>query len=225
MKKLLFVLCLLFAGSGLFANIELDSYFYSTVFNLKSLNSDFAETLFDETSLRQGLAFGEEDAVSIFFGDRASKFDFGLGFITSFDVYSNLSNSSEEYEGLGINLGLGMGPVLRYTFTDKFSLFTRPAFLMNAHYFNFADNQISTNNIRIVDFSLGVDWNIGGRSWLLNREGFHLGLAYGADFIFTAGSGQFYNDGYSTNDYSLNTTAFKLYFGVCMNFGDRGVDR
>lgn len=227
MKKNLVFACLLFLGSALFANVELDSYFYGTVYNSKNITSDFAERLFNKTTFKQGLDFGEEDAVSIFFGSKPSKLDLGLGFLTNFDVYSGQTVGSESYKGIGFNIGLGMGPVVRYTFCDKFSLFARPAFLMNAHSFGFSDDQefTSETDVRITDFSIGADLNVGARSWLINTEGFHLGLAYGGNFIFTGGAGNFYTKGYSVKDYKLNTIAFKIYFGLCMNFGDRGIDR
>ncbi len=227
MKKNLVFACLLFLGSALFANVELDSYFYGTVFNSKNITSDFADQLFSKTSFRQGLDFGEEDAVSIFFGSRKHKLDFGLGFLANFDFYSGQKVDSTNYTGTGFNLGLGMGPVFRYTFCEKFSLFARPAFLMNAHSFVFSDDQEITmlNDFRMTDFSIGADLNVGARSWLINKEGFHLGLAYGGNFIFTGGAGNFYTQGYSVKDYKLTTMAFKIYFGLCMNFGDRGIDR
>ena len=227
MKKNLVFACLLFLGSVLFANVELDSYFYGTVFNSKNMSSDFAEQLFDKTTFKQGLAFGEEDAVSIFFGSKPHKFDLGIGFLANFDIYSAQKVGSKTYTGTGFNIGLGMGPVFRYTFCDKFSLFARPAFLMTAHSFVFSDDQEITtlNDFRMTDFSIGADLNIGARSWLLNKEGFHLGLAYGGNFIYTTGSGNFYTKGYSVKDYKLNTIEYKIYFGLCMNFGDRGIDR
>ncbi len=226
MKKNLVFACLLFLGSALFANAELDSYFYGTVFNSKKLSSTYVDQTFEENTFRQGLAFGKEDAVSIFFGSKPNKLDLGLGFLSNFDVYSGLTNNSKEYKGTGFNIGLGMGPVFRYTFCDKFSLFARPAFLMNAHSFVFADKQFTENeDVRITDFSIGADLNIGARSWLINRDCFHLGLAYGGAFYYNFGSGNFYTGGHSVLDYKLTTMAFKIYFGLCMNFGDRGIDR
>ena len=77
----------------------------------------------------------------------------------------------------------------------------------------------------MTDYSLGADFNIGARSWLLNANGYHLGLAYGADFAYTIGSGYFSTNSVNSLDYTVNSIAAKVYVGICMNFGDRGIDR
>ena len=226
MKKIVLFACLIIFGSAAFANIELDTCFYGTVFGQKTLDSDYAEKYLD-TKFKQGIGFGKEDSISLFFGHHAGIFDVGLGFLENFDFYSNSYASSNDYKGTGINLGFGMGPVFRLTFTDHFSLFIRPSFILNVHTFAFTERKEMDlmDSLRMTDFSIGSNLNIGGRTWILNTSGYHLGLAYGADFSFTGGSGHFSTKGISTMDYKLYSLATKIYLGLCMNFGDRGIDR
>ena len=228
MKKTLIFAFLIFLGSSAFANIELDTNLYGRVFCSKSIDSEsnVIEQNFNESVFKQGPGFGKEDAISLFFGQKKTKLDIGAGFLLYFDVYANQSLGSNKFIGNGINAGFGMGPVFRYTFTPKFSLFARPAFILTAHSFTFTDNDdIPLDSFRMTDYSLGADFNIGARSWLLNANGYHLGLAYGADFAYAAGSGYFSTNLHKIYDYTENFITAKVYVGICMNFGDRGIDR
>ena len=71
-------------------------------------------------------------------------------------------------------------------------------------------------------------------TWLLNTNGFHLGLSYGMILDFNGGLAGWAADhkniytGNTTSDsegYGKTSVDMKIYLGLCLNFGDRGIDR
>lgn len=240
MKKLLIAAGLLLASTFAFANIELDINMYGTLAKVMATES------FDEdsdgkrlkTDIKQPFAFGFEDNVTFYFGHRESKFDAGLSLLLNVDFFNKLefkSNSmTTSFSGTGVNVGLGVGPAFRITFANPFSLFIRPTLGFNLMVYE--SEEIGSGKYAhkqtIAEFDLfRFDLNVGGRSWLLNVDGFHLGIDYGAILGFGAGFGsagvKFSNSSISSTNtgFGAGSVDFKLYLGCCMNFGDRGYDR
>ena len=240
MKKILLAVGLMFASVCAFANIELDVNLYGTI--AKGMATERYDE--DATGKRlkldftQPFAFGFEDNVNFFFGSNASKFDAGLALVINCDFLNKIeykpeSGSKDSMTGTGCNVGFGIGPVFRITFANPFSLFIRPTLGFNLFVFeseDIKDSDGSTFKNTIAEFDLfKFDVNVGGRSWLLNVDGFHLGIDYGAIIGFGAGfgaTGQKTSSSSSSGDgFAAGDVDFKLYLGCCMNFGDRGFDR
>lgn len=225
MKKLLVFLGLIFVGTCAFANIELDVTLYGTPYQSRKAEFDY-DTIpesWKSQDWKSGFAFGSEDAVTFFFGDSPKQFEVGLGLLVDFDVFSKIEVKGESINCTGINLGFGIGPVFRYTFSDSFSLFARPSFVLGVTSFRATEN--NSAEITFTDATAVLDLNVGGRSWFVNADGFHFGLSYGAIVAAGAGSGSRTGKNSDTLDYKVNDVKFKLYVGVCFNFGDRGIDR
>ncbi|EID84840.1 hypothetical protein MSI_16230 [Treponema sp. JC4] len=232
MKKILLAVGLMFASVCAFANIELDENLYG------NLGKTIAYKMYDVTDDNEGtltapFAFGSETDANFYFGSGAGKFDAGLGIYVNMDFFSKteakFSGITNTVTGSGFNLGAGIGPVFRITFANPFSLYIRPALGFNLYYFE-ADNETKQ---KFTEFDLfNINLNIGGRSWILNVDGFHLGIDYGFMVDLGAGFGtarSTYKTTYGTNEESQGFGAgaadFKIYAGLCLNFGDRGFDR
>lgn len=218
MKKLLVFLGLIFVGTFAFANIELDTTLYGTPFNSRTAKHDG-----DSNTSKVGFAFGGEDSVAFYFGEKASKFDIGLGIFVAFDLFSSIKDDAGSVDVTGINFAMGLGPAFRYSFSEKFSLFARPSLAMGLTGVKQKDN--NPNDIISSDFSALFDLNIGGRSWIINSDGFHFGITYGGIFEAGAGSGKTTGKNMDDINYDVSDVAFKIYVGACFNFGDRGIDR
>ena len=225
MKKLLLVVGLMFASVCAFANIELDANLYGNI--AKSISYKlFDDIPNNEGTITSPFAFGSEVDASFYFGHRESKFDAGLAIFSNVDVFGNVEHkvSSDKLSmtGSGYNWGFGIGPAFRITFANPFSLYIRPALGFNIFYFEEKDDpKRKIFDLNIFNFSV----NVGGRSWLLNVDGFHLGIDYGMIFDLGAGLGSFAQGSESGKSFGSGEADFKIYVGACLNFGDRGFDR
>lgn len=234
MKKILLAVGLMFASVCAFANIELDVSMYGMgkALSVENLDNNV------KADINPSFAFGFEDDINFYFGSKASKFDAGLGLFVNLDFFKKAELKAKDtpgttidYNGSGLNLGFGIGPVFRITFANPFSLYIRPTLGFNLFYAETDDIKYtdgSTYKNKIAEFDLfKFDLNIGGRSWLLNVDGFHLGIDYGMILGLGAGVGSLSSTLSNSTSTGLGagTADFKVYVGCCMNFGDRGVDR
>ncbi len=239
MKKLLIAAGLLLASTFAFANIELDVNMYGTLAKAmatENIDEDSAGKKL-KTDITQPFAFGFEDNVTFYFGHRESKFDAGLSLFLNVDFFNKLETKPKDGDktsisGSGCNIGLGVGPAFRITFANPFSLFIRPTLGFNLFVFESEDIKIGTTSVKrtIAEFDLfRFDVNVGGRSWLLNVDGFHLGIDYGAIIGLGAGFGAYGTKGSGSSSsgdgFGAGTADVKIYLGCCLNFGDRGYDR
>ncbi|WP_027727879.1 hypothetical protein [Treponema sp. C6A8] len=240
MKKFFLAIGLMFASVCAFANIELDVNMYGTIAKAMATESTDDDAIGGKLKVNytQPFAFGFEDNVNFFFGNKASKFDAGLALFINCDFFNKIeykpeSGEKDSMSGTGCNVGFGIGPVFRITFANPFSLFIRPTLGFNLFVFeseDYKNTDGSSFKRTIAEFDLfKFDVNVGGRSWLLNVDGFHLGIDYGAIIGLGAGFGGTGSKGSSsssnTNAFAAGDVDFKLYLGCCMNFGDRGFDR
>lgn len=229
MKKLLVAAAVLLASSFAFANMELDLNLYGDVVDTSTLkDKDHSSNEIDTT---QGFAFGIAQDFNFYFGSRASKFDAGLCIFTGFDFFTEAefegSFSSAKYENaFGFNCLLGLGPVFRYTFSDPFSLYVRPGLGFDVRMIT---GDLDNNKSAFVDVDFIFDADVGGRWWFLNKTGMHMGLDFGMNFMLGSGTGatatEVDDDSYSTDFDETNRFSYKIYAGLCFNFGDRGIDR
>ena len=224
MKKAITIACLLFFSTLVFANVEIDSVMYGTFYNNKSLTitNSYMKGFYGTYDCEQVFAFGGQDEFSFFFSDDAKKFETGLGLFVNLDFLTQIYEEYYYYDGFGVNVDIGIGPVFRYTPMNNFSLYIRPAIGLNLYTFEFGDYDFPLN---YADVNFLIDLNLGGRSWLVNVSGFHFGLSYGLDVNLGFGSGAAVADGYRAFDYEDVYFSSKIYFGLCFNFGDRGFDR
>lgn len=233
MKKLLVAAVVLLASSFAFANMELDLNLYGDVVDTSTLKDKDSSGEIDTT---QGFAFGIAQDFNFYYGSRASKFDVGLCIFTGCDFFTetelSMSGFKSEFENaFGMNYFLGLGPVFRYTFSDPFSLYVRPGLGFDVRFIK-GDSSLGENSTFIgCDFIFDTD--VGGRWWFLNKTGMHMGLDFGMDFMFGSGVGAYayeYYDVYDTRTDSFDFDekdrfSYKIYAGLCFNFGDRGIDR
>ena len=218
MKKLLVFLGLIFVGTFAFANIELDTTLYGSPFNSRSIKLNG-----NTDTVKEGFGFGGEDSVAFYFGQKQTKFDLGLGIFVAFDLFNSFESDSKSYDANGLNFAMGIGPAFRYSFSEKFSLFARPSLAMGIT--GFKRSKDNPNDETMTDFTALFDLNIGGRSWLLNMDGFHLGITYGGIFEVGGGTGVYSAKKMTNQDFDVTSVGFKIYVGACFNFGDRGIDR
>ncbi len=233
MKKLLVAAAVLLASSFAFANMELDLNLYGDVVDTSTLKGIDSSVEFDTT---QGFAFGVAQDFNFYFGSRASKFDVGLCIFTGCDFFTetelSMSGAKLEFENaFGMNYFLGLGPVFRYTFSDPFSLYVRPGLGFDVRFINGDLDNFKNSTFVGCDFIFDTD--VGGRWWFLNKTGMHMGLDFGMNFMLGSGAGALtleYDDGVGTrahtDDYDeKDRFSYKIYAGLCFNFGDRGIDR
>lgn len=241
MKKLLIAAGLLLASTFAFANIELDVNMYGTL--AKAMGTETIDSVNNgeklKTDYTQPFAFGFEDNVSFYFGHRESKFDAGLSLFLNVDFFNKLEAKPKDGDktstsGSGCNIGFGIGPAFRITFANPFSLFIRPTLGFNLLVFESEDIKDATTSgsykRTVAEFDIfRFDVNVGGRSWLLNVDGFHLGIDYGAIIGLGAGFGAYGTKGSGSSSsgdgFGAGTADVKIYLGCCLNFGDRGYDR
>lgn len=236
MKKLLLAAGLMFASVFAFANIELDVNMYGTLGKMMTTETfDNINGEKQKVDFSQPFAFGFEDNVSFFFGKRESKFDAGLSLFLDVDFFNKIESKPKNGDktttsGTGFNIGFGIGPAFRITFARPFSLFIRPTLGLNVFVFESEDIKLGTISYKHTVAEVDIfrfDVNVGGRSWILNVDGFHLGIDYGAIVGVGAGAGASGTKGSSSNkdSFAAGEADFKIYVGCCMNFGDRGYDR
>ncbi|EID84265.1 hypothetical protein MSI_22930 [Treponema sp. JC4] len=224
MKKKLILILSILISNYLFANVEIALNGYGIPVNITNVESreSFSERF------KQLNSFGMEHDISFFYGERASTFDAGLGIFWNVDFFHKISNYTVDIKGSGSKIGLGIGPVFRFTFETNFSIFLRPALAMNWRSFTASETAIKS----IFDYSVLFDLNGGARYWFLNKTGFHLGVDLGFAFNVGRGFGTF-NYYYKYYDVTLTgvetfdetVSSLRIYLGICFNFGDRGIDR
>lgn len=233
MKKLLVAAAVLLASSFAFANMELDLNLYGDVVDTSTLKDTDSPLKYDTT---QGFAFGVANDFNFYFGSRESKFDVGLCIFTGCDFFTetelSISGIKAEFENaFGMNYFLGLGPVFRYTFSDPFSLYVRPGLGFDVRMIT---GDLNNNKSAFVDVDFIFDTDVGGRWWFLNKTGMHMGLDFGMDFMFGSGAGVFtiesndeygFSNSHTTDFEESNRFSYKIYAGLCFNFGDRGIDR
>lgn len=229
MKKILAFIGCLFVSTMAFANMELDINYYGAFADKTNVDSDWGDLTID-----QGSAAGCEEDFNFFFGHGAGNFDIGFGLFAAIDSFTEMDVEDTNLDcNYGFNFAIGAGPVFRYTINNVQSIYARPSI---GYDFRIAEAEPVTGiKDTIADYSVLFDLNLGGRTWFLNKTGFHFGVDYGCnlDFMF-AGSGYVGIDDDSDYESSTSVTnyydisdrfAAKIYLGVCFNFGDRGIDR
>lgn len=230
MKKLLVAAAVLLASSFAFANMELDLNLYGDVVDTSKLkNKDNSD---DEIDATQGFAFGIAQDFNFYYGSRASKFDAGLCIFTGFDFFTEAEFETAKYENaFGFNCLLGLGPVFRYTFSDPFSLYVRPGLGFDVRMIT---GDLYNKKSAFVGMDFIFDTDVGGRWWFLNKTGMHMGLDFGMNFMLGSGTGAIatefddeygHSDSHTTDFDETNRFSYKIYAGLCFNFGDRGIDR
>lgn len=222
MKKIITFLTFAIITSCAFANSELDFNFKVPFANRTKIEYEDSKA---DLTLKEKNAFGVECDYSYYFGKNARKFEIGIGAIAGIDVFAKekfeMSGGNKTESGTGFNMRFGLGPSLRYSFNDRFSMSMLPAFVFCASDFMIDDDE---DNV-IGDASTGFLIDLGGKVWLKDSENFHLGVNFGLDFMASSGHGSSKNNGVKSNFDVENKLSASAYIGICMNFGKRGIDK
>ena len=153
-------------------------------------------------------------------------------------LYSPNVIRDERYEFDGYNWWLGLGPAFRYSFNKTFSLFVRPGVFLNVQFFSLEERdtyawryndtihffRVNASDDSLVAYNAGFDIDLGGRVWFFHTDGFHLGLDFGADLAIMT-DGRYQHDSVADKYKVDDRFQPKFYVGVCINLGDRGVDK
>lgn len=207
-KSLIFAFLIIFGTTTIFANVEIDvlSYNGATVgtFERDEINRD------DHTNGHLGF-LGSETSINFFFPRLRKNMELGLNIDFGFDIDPNY----------GIGMILSAAPVFRYSFNEKNSISLAGGLGI--------DGAFSDKAPWFMEFVLTVTY----KRWLVNKNGFHLGLCPGISLMFPFSGGAYYEgeeykNGYWEKEkhYSDLISGFgaRLFFGLCFNFGDRSID-
>ena len=236
MKKMKFLLSLVLISfccvAETFANVEIDVHFLGNFYDhlegtVEKMNSIDVSKYKVKGEVNPEFSFGVEDNVAIFFGSSPKKLDIGLSLISGFSYASKTEaklsfseiSTKGKYNVSDIDFWLGAGPAFRYSFNQKFSLCLHPDFVVDFRTVSFNDY-----SDKIVDVSFGANFNLGGRYWLVNKNGFHFGIDGGVQFGVMGTVGKLTEDFYDI-EYTGTRVSTKFHLGVCFNIGDRGIDR
>ena len=212
---------LLLSSSALFANVELCFNYYFIPSSSRAYRCPDG----DVASASYSLA-GNETNLSIYFGGEEKNLDIGINLslgtefakIVSFDW----DNFRIKFAGEAF---AALGPIFRYSFNDIHSVSVCPALEFNA---GFLWDNIS-NIYGQFDMTLAI--NAMYKCYFLNLDGFHLGfnlgLGYGIPLAGAFTGLKISEDGFHFQNSTelLSGHDIKIFLGVCMNFGDRGIDR
>ena len=238
MKKF-FILLLLFS---IFLFPISASAEFSQMLHFSPLN--WQKFSFDESNCVKNASDAELSGFSAFCIEISARFyflplnkhiDLGCGFNLGLGLpeykAKNLPNRPQDLSGLSIFASAG--PSIRYNFNEKNSLAFSPMLLMN--FIEFGDYTSETTNEK-TSFSgsgLFLSMNFAYKRWLLNTSAIHLGVNAGIDIAFPLKSylrADFNASAYhSSEDYILYRADYgiltRVFLGVCINFGDRSIDR
>ena len=250
MKKLLaFIAAGTLAATAAFANVELDLNYQAIIadnyFMTNEMTSDSTQNLTTQP-LDRSLSYiltaplGADLNVNIFFGKSPRKFEaglhFGLGFAVPTEVTVNDDGTETKLvetlkkndpKGLvqagGFGASFEIGPVFRFSLnqTHQFSITPSLFFRFDALAVRNSVDEMAS----FGDFAMGIDLDAGYKLWLVNKSGFHFGLNTGVGLEIPTFATGLFEDGSSVLLTSGSEFGFKVYLGVCFNFGDRGVDR
>ncbi|MBQ0002428.1 MAG: hypothetical protein KBT21_02710 [Treponema sp.] len=264
MKKLLAILVVLATVSAsVFANVELsESYFITpTGFFNQDLKFSANEKVNGDKKGYSGSSegsaeyqswAGSETRAAFYFGSPCSFLDLGmnLGFsvnwFDSITIKQKVKNTntdtvtedwSYKFNGSGFDLDFLIGPAVRFNFGPRHSVVINPAFGFGV--LSMSDGKISGNEnskTEIFGFSIDLALDVGYRFWVLNTNGFHLGIAAGCNFVFPVvafvaqdekikKNGQWVGSGRTELSPFVGGVKPQIYLGVALNFGDRSVEK
>ncbi|GEM_PF-4138993 len=131
----------------------------------------------------------------------------------------------------GIEYNIGVGPVLRLNLGRRhsFSFFPSALFTLRRTEFTKPDQWGVAKDavtVKLEERNIGYNFNIGYRCWLIAKPDFLMGLNVGVDFQNVQYSHSHMNYGGTRFNYETSDQmTAKVYVGISINLGTRGVDR
>ena len=201
------VLALLVAATA-FANVEIDVLSYNGL-TMGEFLCDELEERGDDGDGREGHLglLGSETSINFFFPALTKNIELGLNIDGGFDF--------DPANG-GVGIILSAAPVVRYSFDEKNAVSLAGGLGFEGV---FADSEPT-----FWGFTLTATY----KRWLINKNGFHMGLCPGIGLAFPFG-GEYTREKYFNHGeyyhYDLESGfGARLFFGLCFNFGDRSID-
>ncbi len=166
---------------------------------------------------------------------------FGVdGSMSKFDTYTFSDFDTEGISGIpdldidldnGIEYNVGAGPVLRLNLGRRhsFSFFPSAMFTLRRSEFTKPDQWGAADDavtVKLEERNIGYNFNIGYRCWVIAKPDFLMGLNLGVDLQSVHYSHSHMNYGGTRYNYETdNQMTAKVYVGISINLGTRGVDR
>jgi hypothetical protein len=169
--------------------------------------------------------------------------DIGVGVDASISKFKSYTFSDFDVDGIsplpdfkidldkGTEYNIGVGPVLRLNLGRRhsFTFFPSALFTLRRSEFTkpdlwgYADDSVT---VKLEERNIGYNFNVGYRCWIIAKPTYLVGLNLGVDFQSVQFSHSHMDYGgtkftYETDD---QVTA-KVFVGVSINLGTRGVDR
>lgn len=230
MKKLISLFAV-FAISAVtaFANVEISHNLSISPIGAYAIQMQ-DDTSIDGYYLKIG-DFKAENEFNFFFGSPLFM-DIGLNLRTGLGVFTcdgfEYDGDTETDSTFGISYSMAMGPSVRFNINNRHS------FIASCD----IGGYMCTNSILLDDddiehnmWGITVEDQIGYRFWIVNKTGFHFGLACNANYSIPV-YGSYSNfksetetPGYSADFDVTGGSVFTVSFGLVFNFGDRGYDK
>ena len=184
----------------------------------------------------KGYSFpGFQFSARFYFVPLSKYFELGCGFNVGFDspTYKTKNLPTKPDELGGFRFFGSFGPTLRFNLNDRNSISFTP--MLSAGLVFLDDNESSSTDDKVSFFSSGsaVSLEFAYKRWLLNTAPVHLGLNAGFALDFPINyylrADYYESANHASDDYIKYKADFgcaiKLFFGICINFGDRSFDK
>ncbi len=245
-RKLVIIVSLaLFTSFAQAGNWELSASYENTFKNsdtVKIDNDDISYLGLSEFTRTTKAPMGAKGTITSFLGSPFGFCDFGFGLdgsMSKFDSYTFYDFDSEGNPTIpdkdidldkGIEYNIGFGPVLRLNLGRRhsFSFFPSAMFTLRRSEFSQPSLTDPSKNVtvKLEERNIGYNFNIGYRCWLIAKPTFLMGLNLGVDFQSVQYSHAHMNyDGTRFNYKTDDQATAKVFVGISINFGKRGVDK
>ncbi|MBP3709787.1 MAG: hypothetical protein J6I73_05220 [Treponema sp.] len=218
-------------------NFELDLNYQAILKNSFTIEKidNYAIPKSLQSKIAYSSPFGIDANCNFYFGSPWIM-DIGLNVGGGFELFTDVTANGNSIRktiitplkdaGVAVNaIGFGgfakLGPAFRFNLHKMHSLYFSPAFFFG--YDSYDVTYEGTTAFRIEAAALGIDFDVGYRLWLVNRERFSFGLDIGLDFTvpvyiatYSRAAGEGGVDGEAGHAFGT-----KLYIGVCLNSGKR----
>ncbi len=245
-KVVAIIFLALFASFAQATNWEFSVSYENTFKNSDTLevdNDDITYLGLSEFNRTTKAPIGGKATLITFLGSPFTFTDFGVGVDGSMSKFTTYTFSDFDATGnsgipdldidldSGVEYNVGFGPVLRLNFGRRhsFSFFPSAMFTLRRSQFTkpdqwgVADDPVT---VKLEERNLGYNFNISYRCWLIAKQNFLMGLNLGLDLQSVQYSHSHMNYGGTRFNYETDDqTTAKVYIGISINIGKRGVDR
>lgn len=246
-RKLLIIVSLaLFSAFAYAKDWELSVSYENTFKNsdiLKVSDDDITYLGMEEFARDTKTPLGGTASIVNFLGSPFGFLDLGVGVNGSMSKFTTYTFSDFDTTGMtslpdldidltkGIEYNVGAGPVLRLNLGRRhsFSFFPSAMFtLRRSEFIKPKEWGVARDDVTVSfeERNIGYNFNIGYRCWLVAKPTYLVGLNLGVDFQSVQYSHSHMNYGGTRFNYEVdNQATAKVYVGISINLGTRGVDR